>query len=313
MIKRSFFKLPIIFSLTYYIFSVLVSMGWLVSALLKRGDDYFWEIFPMYASNMFIQHLKSLFLYFVVVAILCYRYRIHKVSGRNIGMIFIAVLLAMVCQTALGYLWSMSAMSLLQYYALDMSWMIVAQMIFGFVILIVMTLIVIFLFRLLAPMAEREEPFEFDGNNFGWVHGVLFTASLMTVFIILGLYALSSFIQYSYYYSDVYNIVFFLGIILGLMIHIFFIYFSVRRCFTQVYDTLQVARIFKSAGITLVILIGVSIVFGLIMSVFGMMYLNSRDWGALIIFGFVCILLALVVNYVSLFLSSRFAVRQYFS
>ncbi|QIQ20908.1 hypothetical protein [Zophobihabitans entericus] len=307
MIQKSFFKLSVIFALAYYVLTM-------VTSIVVAEADYNFNMLLVYVGNGAIYSISQLFFYFFVVTIICYRNKIYKVVGKNVAMVLIIALMAVILQTVLGYAWFTIMVSLYDYDMFDILWVYIAiQIIYDVMNIALVTIFIIFLFQLFKPMAEHEEQFEFNTTNVSRIYSVLFTSLLIAIFTFFAVYALSDYITLWYYNDEVTVITVMLSLVIGIFINIFFIYFSVRRCFTQIYATLQVAKIIKSVVITILILIGVSILFGVVMGALGMMLLSDSDWGALIIFMLVTMVLAVIVNYVSLFLSSRFAVRRYFS
>ncbi|QIQ20906.1 hypothetical protein [Zophobihabitans entericus] len=316
--NRSFFKLPILFVVVNFLvlFGIYLGMIWLFFS--EHDNDYYLSEFTAQVFSLTFYNMRELFFYFVLASIGCYRARLYDVTEKNIMIVAGIAVIAAIFNTVFSALWQTGYMALLdflfQYYYSSDFWISAGMFILSLINLALVAVLILFLFSRWGKSEHNTSlVFEITAENSGWIHNVLFTASVMVIVMYFSSYFLAEQIFPSFYYDMADAVIMLLVLIAVGGFNSLFIYFSARRRFIQSYSTLQISKVLKSAGITLGIVLGIVVISLVILGFFLFEYFDHQGFDVLfmyLIFSFVALV---VIGYVTMFLSSRFAVRKYFS
>ncbi|QIQ20905.1 hypothetical protein [Zophobihabitans entericus] len=317
---RSFFKLPILFTLINY---VLLRIGHLVMLWFSSGfraEDFQSGFMARFIFNSMASTLHELFIYFVIVAIACYYAKLHEVTKRNIVIILIGAICATILNLLLTFFWKSAGLLLFNTLSLlSQSWIVLTTVItlttwlFYLTSLMLVALLIFFLLRWCVRSEQQTSSlFEMNAANLSIIHNMLFSGTIVALFM----YFVTAIPNYIFpTYSD--DLVHFVLVLLCLLLisglHLFFIYFFVQPCFSQSYSTLQIIRLLKSIGIIVGILCVAMFITIIVIEVIFYLYLADQGFEIMIPFMIASFTALLVVYYVILLTCSRFAVRRYFS
>lgn len=311
MIKPSFFKLPALFALSYCLSFIVLDVILQLVTRTSNIDNFI--MIQNYLTNTILYHCSRTTVYFLIASMACYKYKCNLLNKNNIIMMLFSGFFIAICYIGINSLLYYFIFNFLLTESYALTDINNIMQILSYIIPIVLTAIISILIFLLLKIFSLNyrgniSYFEFNTQNNRFIYATLYTLIFYALNLILlapSFYILG--INKGFFYQ-----LLFMG---GIIINILFVYFSVRNCFTQVFPTLQLKRLFKSYAIVFLLL-------SLFLLLFGLSFILLEEINIPVFYNYNQEMPSLVTSllwiigissYVVVFFANRFAIKRYFS
>lgn len=317
---RSFFKLPLIFIGIYFIYRVIL-LAALYAPILSNDTQL---ILLTLITDDFISMIFYLGLYFLCATFLCNKYRLYHAYGSDlvkiiiIAILFCIVLWLLPSELNAFWKWADFPSTDIESYTYSQSPYILRKIINQIIYIFIMMLF----FKLLAGSKNKDcQAYQLESNSGRKIYARLFSILLMTTFAFSliveppanWLIKINQNVETNIIIHSIASLFF---VILFYVANYFIVYFSTKNQFESFGPTLKWLPLFKSLIFTLLFLLVGIYAFSLVFSgvifatIISYLYTNSSST-ILFSIGFL-IVMAFIINYATLYFSSRQGVKLIF-